>query len=193
MSISRGSWRGDHRVALAGHQHLQAAHVGLVDLVLVLEGDRLGLVVGALAQPHPRALVGQVAAVGLGAVQVGLQHGAGLREVLAQLAQDAQRRVGGGVVLHVEGHRGAGVAGRVADGAGVLERDLLAVVGQRLADGRELDRDLGVARQALLGQRREHVEVGRDGGVGLLAVEGVLAEEVERDVQAATRSAHRSP
>ncbi len=94
-----------------------------------------------------------------------------------------KRRVGGGVVLHVEGDRGAGVAGRVADGAGVLERHLLADVGQRLADRGELHRDLGVAGQALRGQRVEEVEVGRDGGVGLLAVEGVLAQEVQRHVQ----------
>src|SRR6478735_1711320 len=61
---------GDHRVALAGHEHLQAADVRLVDVLLGLEGDRLGLLVGALAQADPAAGGGEVAAVGLGAVQV---------------------------------------------------------------------------------------------------------------------------
>src|SRR5262245_59401879 len=58
---------GHHRVAPAGHQHLQAAHVRPADLGAVLERHRLRLLVRALAQPDARALVGQVAAVGLGA------------------------------------------------------------------------------------------------------------------------------
>ena len=65
---------GDHRVALAGHQHLEAPHVGPVDVVAVRNATRLGLVVGALAQPHPRPLDGQVSAVALGPVQVGLER-----------------------------------------------------------------------------------------------------------------------
>ena len=138
----------DHRVALAAEQHLEAAYVGLVDLDLVLEGDVLGLHVGALAQPHPRALVGQRTAVGLGAVEHRLEHRARLGEVLAELAQDRERRVGGGVVLHVEGDRRAGVARSPADLAGVLQRDLVALVGEELADRAELDRDLGLAGQA---------------------------------------------
>ena len=186
---------GDHRVAGPAEQHLEAAYVGPVDVGAVLEGDLLGLEVGALAQPHPRALVGQLAAVGLGAVERGLQHRPGLGEVLAQLAQDRQRRVGGGVVLHVEGHRGAGVAGGAADGARVLQRDLVAPAvdraRQRLAHRRELHRHLGVPGQAALPELREQLEVGRDGRLGLLRVEGVLAEVVERDVHARRRRAGR--
>ncbi|CUR61440.1 hypothetical protein NOCA1240543 [metagenome] len=175
---------GDHRVALAAEQHLEAADVGLVDVDLLLEGDVLGLHVGALAQAHTGALVGEGAAVGLGAVQHRLQDGAGLGEVLAELAQDRQRRVGGGVVLHVEGDRRAGVAGGAADVAGVLERHLVPVVGEELPDRAELDRDLGVRGQALRGEVGEDLLVGRHGRLGLGDVGGVLAEVVEGDPQA---------
>ena len=51
--------------------------------------------------------------------------------------------------------------------------------GQRLADRGQLDRHLGAAAQALRGELLEEVDVRRHGGVGLLGVEGVLAEEVE--------------
>src|SRR6478609_5247585 len=46
---------GHHRVPLARHQHLEAAHVRQVDVATVLERHRRGLLVGALAQPHPAA------------------------------------------------------------------------------------------------------------------------------------------
>ena len=122
---------GDHRVPLAGHEHLEAAHVGLVDLTRGLVRHRLRLLVGALAEPDPAALMGEVGTVRLGAV-VGLHHRSHGREVLPQLPQGLQRRVRGRVVLHVEGHRRAGVRRRLADLPGVLERDLVAVAGQRL-------------------------------------------------------------
>ena len=172
---------GHHRVAVAGHEDLQAPHVGLVHLGRVLEGDRLGLLVGALAQAHPAARDGQVTAVGLGAVQVGLQHRPDRREVLAQLAQGLQRRVGGGVVLHVEGHRGARVGGRLADLAGVVEGDLVPVTGEVLAHRAQLDADLGAAAlgEAGLGHRAEQLDVGVTGGARLVEVGGVLAEEVD--------------
>ena len=117
--------RREHRVAVAGHEHVEAAHVGLVDLEAGLVRHRLRLLVGALAQPDPDPAVGQFPAVGLGAAQVGLHHGAGGREVGAQPAEDLQGRVGGGVVLGVEGDRGAGLARLGADRAGVLVGELL--------------------------------------------------------------------
>src|SRR3954454_21181209 len=58
-----GIVRGHHGIPVPGHQDPQAAHVRLVDLLPVAEGDRLGLVVGALAQPHPGARTCQVTAV----------------------------------------------------------------------------------------------------------------------------------
>ena len=72
-------------------------------------------------------------------------------------------------------------AGGLADLAGVVERDPLAVAGQRLADGGELDDYLGLAvlGQPGVGQAREQVEVGVAGGAGLGLVEGVLTEVVE--------------
>ena len=69
--------------------------------------------------------------------------------------------------------------------AGVLERDLVAVVGEGLADRAELDRHLGVRGPGrATASSLEHVDVGRDGGVGLRGVEGVLAEVVEGHAQA---------
>ena len=174
---------GHHRVALAGHQHLEAAHVGLVDVVTLLVGDLLRLVVGALAQPDPAALVGERPAVLLGAVEVGLQHGSRLREVLAQLAQRRQRAVGGGVVLGVQGHRGPRVARRTTDPAGVLGGQLGTDLRERLPDRGQLHADLGVASEPGVAEPLEQVEVRHHGGLRVRLVEGVLAQEVERDVQ----------
>ena len=148
-----------------------------------VEGHRLRLLVGTLAEPHPRAGMGQVAAVALGAPQVGLQHRAGLGEVLPKLTQDAQGRVGGGVVLHVQGDRRPGSARRRADRVRVLQRDLLAVTGKRLPDGGELHRRLGPAGQPFVGQQAEQAQVGVAGVGRLLHVEGVLAQVVHRGEQ----------
>ncbi len=174
---------GHHGKPAPGHQDAQAANVRLVDLVAVAEGDGLRLVVRALAEPDARARAGQVTAVALGSPEVGLDDRTGRREVLAQLGQDCQRRVGGGVVLHVEGHRGAGVRRRLTDGAGVREGDPLAVAGQRLTDRRELDRHLGVLGETFVRKGLQQLDVGVPGGVRLLLVEGVLAEVVEGDLQ----------
>ena len=133
----------DHGVAVPGHEHLEAAHVGQVDVVAVLERHGCRLLVRALAQAHPAALGGEVAAVGLGAVQVGLEHGSHPREVGAQCAQRLEGAVGRRVVLHVEGDRRADALGGRADDPGVVEGDGVAVLGQRLPDGAELDADLG--------------------------------------------------
>ena len=62
---------------------------------------------------------------------------------------------------------------------------------ERLADRATLDRDLGAAGQAARGELPEEVEVRRHGGVGLLGVEGVLAEEVEGDRAVRRRPARR--
>ena len=56
---------------------------------------------------------------------------------------------------------------------------LWPLVGQRLADRGQLHRHLGHPGQPARGQLLQHVEVGRHRRVGLLGVEGVLAEEVE--------------
>jgi len=172
---------GDHRVPLAGHEDLEAAHVRLVDVAGGLVCHRLRLLVRPLAEPDPAALVGEVGTVRLGPVEVGLEHGADGREVLAQLAQCLEGAVGGGVVLHVQGHRGAGVRGRLADLAGVLEGDLVAVAGKRLAQRGELERGLGgpVGGEPGLGERGDQGEVGVPGVLGLAELGGVLAEVVD--------------
>ena len=143
------------------------------------------LLVGALAQPHPRALDRERAAVVLGAVQVGLHDRAGLREVAAQRPQRRERRVGRGVVLHVEGHRRAGGRGRLADRArALLERELVA---DRLADGATASPTPRCGRRRSArprASRSSSDEVGLDGRVGLAGVGGVLAEVVEADRQA---------
>src|SRR5207249_2617824 len=115
-----GVVRGDHRVAAARHQDVQAAYEGSLHLHRGLEGHRLRLGVRALAQPYPRARGTQLTAVPLGAAQVGLEHRAGGREVRPQPGQRVQRLVGGLVVLHVEGDRGTGGRGRRADRVRVL-------------------------------------------------------------------------
>ena len=100
--------RPDHRVALARHQDLQAAHVRLVDLGLA-PGRRPSA--GSLYAPFTsrtrRALArrggGRRPRCGRG--RTGAR--AGLREVLPQLGEDGERRVDGGVVLHVERDRRA--------------------------------------------------------------------------------------
>ncbi len=56
-------------------------------------------------------------------------------------------------------------------------------LGQRLPDRGELDAHLRVAREAGLGERLQQLQVVADGVLGLRLVEGVLTEEVERDVQ----------
>ena len=171
----------DHRVAVSGHEHLEAADVGQVDVVAVLVRDGGGLLVGALAQAHAAALGGEVAAVALGAPEVGLEHGTDPGEVLAQRAQGLQGAVGRRVVLHVEGDRRADAAGHLADRAGVVEGDRVAVAGDGLADGAELDAHLGgaVGREVGLGERVEQADVGVAGGVGMGAVGDVLAEVVD--------------
>src|SRR5687768_17879049 len=65
-----------------------------------------------------------------------------------------ERGVGGGVVLHVEGDRVAGVAGGPADGARVLQRDLVADLGEELPDSGQLDRHLRLAGQPTGGDRK---------------------------------------
>src|SRR6476619_5609532 len=174
--------RGDHRVALALHEDLEAAHVGLVDLGAGLEGHRLRLLVGALAQAHARPRVREVTAVGLGAVEVGLEHGADRREVGPQLAQGVESEVRRRVVLHVEGHRRAGLLRHLADLTGVVERDLVAVSRQRLTEGAELERHLDGATlgQTLVAQRRQQGDVGIPGVLRLREVGRVLAEVVDR-------------
>ena len=62
---------------------------------------------------------------------------------------------------------------------GVLQRDLLAVARQRLADRGELHRHLGARGQPLLGEPLENREVGVAGRLGLAALDRVLAEVVE--------------
>src|SRR6478735_2823321 len=175
-----GVVRGHHGVALALHEDLEAAHVGLVDVGTGLEGDRLGLLVGALAQAHARPLVGEVTAVGLGAVEVGLQHRPDGREVGPQLAQRVEGEVGRRVVLHVEGHGRAGFTGHLADLAGVVEGDGVAVARQRLTEGAQLERHLHgpAGGEPLLPQRGEQRHVGITGVPGLRKIGRVLAAGV---------------
>ena len=65
--------------------------------------------------------------------------------------------------------------------AGVLERDLVAVAGQRLAQRGELERGLGgaVGGEPGVGERADQGEVGVPGVLGLAELGGVLAEVVD--------------
>jgi hypothetical protein len=108
--------------------------------------------------------------------QVRLQHSAGVGEVLAQPAEDGQRRVGGGVVLHVEGHRRAHLGGRGADRPGVRLGQVLV---ERLSQRRELEADLGAMGERAGAQSLQQRQVFVTGGVGLVGCERVLAEVVK--------------
>ena len=119
-------------------------------------------------------------AVILGAMQGCLEHRTGRREVLADHADDAKRRVGGGVVLHVDRDRRAGGSRRLADRARVVERHRLV---ERLAHRGELHRHLRAGGEALLGETPGERPVRVDGGPGRGDVECVLAEMIERHMQ----------
>ena len=149
---------------------------------LALEGHRLGLVVGPLAEADATARVGEIVAVGLGAVQIRLEHRANGGEVLTKLAQRLEHVIGGRVVLHVQSDRGACVGSALADLAGVLQSDLGTVAGQRLPQGAQLEAHLGLAvlGQAGLAERQQQGQVGVAGVLRLVQVESVLAEVVDR-------------
>ncbi|SLB05295.1 Uncharacterised protein [Mycobacteroides abscessus subsp. abscessus] len=69
-------------------------------------------------------------AVGLGAVQIRLQDRAERREVATQLFDDGQCRVGGGVILRIDGDPRAHFVCRCDDSVSVRQGDLLAVTGK---------------------------------------------------------------
>ena len=66
----------------------------------------------------------------------------------------------------------------------VVEGDLVAVDPERLTDRGELEGDLGAPGEPGAGQPVEEGEVGLGRTFGLLAVAGVLAQMVERDLEA---------
>ncbi len=176
----------DHRVALALHQRPEDAHVGLVDLVLLLVGDLGGLLVGALHQAHAAAGGGETAGVGLGTEEVGLDDAAGLREVLPQLLVDGEHRVQGGVVLGVQRDGRTDGGGGLDDGPDVGERQLVSAL-QGLAEHGQLDRHLDLPAELQLAQPVDQLEVGVPGGKGLLRGGDVLADDVHRQLQAPVR------
>lgn len=176
----------DHRVALALHQDPGDADVRLVDLGLVLVRDGGGLLVGALHDAYAAARGGEPAGVVLGAEQIGLDDAAGLREVLPQLLVDGEHRVEGGVVLGVQGDRGADGGSGLDDRAHVGEGQLVAVL-QRLAEHGQLHGHLGAGAQAEVLQALHELQIRVAGGLGLRGGGDVLADDVERDLQTLVR------
>jgi hypothetical protein len=77
--------------------------------------------------------------------------------------------------------------------AGVLQRDLVALLGDGLADRGQLDRDLGVPGETSSRKGLEGLEVRLHGGVGLVGVVGVLAEIVEADPEVLAGEFHGCP
>lgn len=126
---------------------------------------------------------GEAAGVLLGAEEVRLDDAAGLREVLPQLLVDGEHRVEGGVVLGVQGDRGADRGRRLDDRAHVGEGQLVTAV-QGLAEHRELDGHLGPGAQAEALQPADELQVGVARGGGLLGRGDVLADDVEGDFEA---------
>ncbi len=174
---------GDQRLAGALDQHPQTADVRPVHLVPITERHRLRLVVRALAEPDPGPLVREVATVRLGPPQVRLQYRARRREVLPELADDLQRRIGRGVVLHVDGDRRPDLGGDDADPSGVGQRDLAAVRPEREPERGQLHRHLAGVSEATVGQPGQQRRVRAHDRVRLRRVEGVLTEMVDRDVK----------
>ncbi len=183
--------RSQHRVTVSVQQDPQAPRVAAVDLGPGGECEAVRRPVGTLAEPDPGPGDGQRLAVAWATAQVGLDHAAQVGKVRAQVADQPQRRVDPGVVLHVDRDGGAGRLGGGADPADVLRRGLLAVLGQPEPDRGRLDRDLGApaSGEACPGEQLEQGDVlGRDRG-GLLGVDSVLAEVVDRDRQALAEQA----
>ena len=115
-------------------------------------------------------------------MQVGLDHRAGLREVLAQLVHRRQRAIGRRVVLHVDGDRCVSPLGSGADLPGEVESDSVAIVGEGLAQGAEFEADLGgpEAAQIMLTEQVKQGHVGIPRRLGLVPIHRVFAEEVDR-------------
>src|SRR5690606_38698843 len=146
-------------------------------------GDVGGLLVGALHQPYATAVRGEPARVLLGAVQVRLDHAAGLRDVPAQLLVDGEHRVEGGVVLGVQGDGGADGGRGLDDRADVGERQVVAA-GEGLAEHGQLHGHLDAVAQLQRGQPLDPFEVGATGRPGLGGRGDVLADDVHRQLQA---------
>ena len=99
----------------------------------------------------------------------------------AEESDEPKRRIGGGVVLHVDRHRRSRVTRRFADQARVVERHGFV---ERLADGGELHGHLGGGGEALVGEAPGECAVRVDGRLGCRCVERVLTEVIERDMEA---------
>jgi hypothetical protein len=82
------------------------------------------------------------------------------------------------VIFHVEGDRRARVGRGGADRTRIRLGHVLV---EGLAQGRQLDADLGRRREPLLLERLQQGQVLVAGGVRLIGVEGVLAEMVQSD------------
>ena len=183
-SIRAGSWVAMSGVAPPVEQDPQAAEVRDADLVAALPGQRHRLLVGALAEPDARARMGEGAAVVLGAAQRCLDHQAGRGMLRPQPAADLERRIGGGVVLHVEGHRDPRRRRGPADLEGILEGQLGI---HALAERGELERHLGPRCQILGGEPLDQRAVDGNGRPRVRSVLGVLAEMVDGDREPISR------
>ena len=174
--------RGEHRVAAAGQQDLHAPDVGAVDVGPDLQRHRLRLAVGALAQPDPRPGDRQVPAVTFGAVQVGLQHRAGVREVDSQSAAEVSR-VRSVVVWSSMSSVTVVPASAAASQIGRALSVAIASPSPESAwpTAESLTETSAPVVEPGIGEPGEDPHVGARGLVRLLSVEGVLAEVVEGD------------
>jgi hypothetical protein len=169
--------RGDAVVDAAREQQLHAAHVVGVHVRFVREGDLGRLVVGALAEADARGDLQQLAHVAFRAPQVGLDDDAdGVAvELRAEAAEDVERDLRDGRVLHVD-------ADEVAAPGRLLDDRARVAVGQLGVDAeaelRELDGDVRV--DARLVDAREDFPVLAHLGLGLFDPRDRLVEVVER-------------
>jgi hypothetical protein len=156
---------------------LHAAHVVVIDVFLVGEGDLRRLVVRALAEADARGNLQQLPHVAVGAPQVRLDDDADVveAELRAQAAEDVERDLGHARVFHVHADEVAAARGLFDDGARVAVGQLRVDVEAEL---RELDRDVRV--DARLVDARENLQVLAHLLLGLGDARHRLVEVVER-------------
>ena len=173
----------DADVRALGDERLEAADVVRAHLVVVLEGDLLGLDVDALAESD----VVEARHVALGSPQTGLQDDTDvLATVGAHRPEELESAVGGRRILHVDPHE--------VPARGCVDDDSLEVLAAELeveleTKPRELHRHVGV--EALLVDPREGVVVLPGDRPRLVRARDLLAEHVDgRELALRVQPAH---
>jgi len=107
------TWVSRRQLCRSIHELARELDEVQIDVTLLGERQLRRLLIGAFAQADRHAARGQRRLIGLGAVEIGLQHCAHVVEVAAQLGQDIEGDIGVRRVLHVDPHEiAAGLGAR---------------------------------------------------------------------------------